>query len=110
MTTLFEKIIAKEIPSDIIYEDEFTIAINDISPQAPIHILVIPKLVSESVHEADNESVLHCLKTIRKIAEMKEIQGSGYRVVTNVRNDGGQSVPHLHFHVLGGARVSNKIA
>lgn len=108
--TLFEKIISREIPADIVYEDDKTIAIKDITPQAPIHILVIPKTAVATLEDANIETIKSCIETIKIIANLMDISKEGYRVVTNIRENGGQSVPHLHFHVLGGAKVSTKIA
>lgn len=105
MDCVFCKIIDKEIPSDIIYEDSDVIAFNDLDPQAPIHFLVIPKKHIQSIatlEEADSQIISKVFATIKKIASEKGLDENGYRVVTNVGEDGGQSVPHLHFHVLGG--------
>lgn len=105
MDCVFCKIINKEIPSDIIYEDSDVIAFNDLDPQAPIHFLVIPKKHIQSIatlEEADSQIISHVFATIKKITSEKGLDENGYRVVTNVGEDGGQSVPHLHFHVLGG--------
>lgn len=105
MDCVFCKIINKEIPSDIIYEDSDVIAFNDLDPQAPIHFLVIPKKHIQSIatlEEADSQIISHVFATIKKIASEIGLDENGYRVVTNVGEDGGQSVPHLHFHVLGG--------
>ncbi|WP_306484295.1 histidine triad nucleotide-binding protein [Anaerococcus sp.] len=105
MDCVFCKIIDKEIPSDIIYEDSDVIAFNDLDPQAPIHFLVIPKKHIQSIttlDEADSEIISSIFASIKKLASEKGLDEKGYRVVTNVGEDGGQSVPHLHFHVLGG--------
>jgi len=104
MDCIFCKIIAGEIPSDCVYEDEDIFAFRDISPQAPVHILVVPKVHVESVASLDaGNSVLaaKCLEGVAKIAEAEGL-GKGFRVITNVGEDGGQSVFHLHFHILGG--------
>ncbi len=101
--TIFSKIIRREIPADIVYEDDLMLAFRDIQPQAPIHILVIPKQPIESIASvtpADQEILGHMLVTIQQIAA-KEGLSKGYRVVTNVGIDGGQTVSHLHFHLLG---------
>ena len=105
MDCVFCKIADGKIPSDVIYEDEDVIAFNDLDPQAPIHFLVIPKKHIQSIatlEEADSQIISHVFATIKKIASDKGLDENGYRVVTNVGEDGGQSVPHLHFHVLGG--------
>jgi histidine triad (HIT) family protein len=101
--TIFSRIVRKEIPADIVYEDELVLAFRDVNPQAPVHILVIPKQPIESlatVTSADQSILGHLLLTIQQIA-IKEGLANGYRVVTNVGNDGGQTVLHLHFHLLG---------
>lgn len=103
--SLFTKIIEREIPATIEYEDDSVIAIRDIAPVAPVHILIIPKKPLHSVNSVtpeDQTLVGHVFSTARMLAEKFGIAESGYRVVTNVNNDGGQSVPHLHFHLLGG--------
>lgn len=105
MDCVFCKIINKEIPSDVIYEDEDVIAFNDLDPQAPIHFLVIPKKHIESIATLDESSlriVGHIFDVIKNIAKEKGLDDKGYRVCSNVGEDGGQTVPHLHFHVLGG--------
>lgn len=105
MDCVFCKIINKDIPSDIIYEDEDVIAFNDLDPQAPIHFLVIPKKHIQSITELDGSDydlVGKIFKVIKKLAEDKGLSEEGYRVVSNVGEKAGQSVPHLHFHVLGG--------
>ncbi len=103
--TLFEKIIAREIPADIVHEDETCIAFRDISPQAPTHILVVPKKVIPRVGDAeieDKETLGHLLLTAGKIAQDEGIAESGFRVAINHGAHGGETVPHLHLHVLGG--------
>ncbi len=102
--TIFTKIINKEIPADIVYEDESAIAFNDISPQAPVHILVIPKkpIASLSVSSPEDKELLgHLLLVAKQVAEEAGLE-NGYRVVTNNGIEAGQSVEHIHFHVLGG--------
>ncbi|MEM8549835.1 MAG: histidine triad nucleotide-binding protein [Verrucomicrobiota bacterium] len=101
--TLFEKIIAREIPANIAYEDERCIAIHDIDPQAPTHLLVIPKKPLSRIAEAtpDDEALLgHLLLTARALGQ--EHGPGGFRIVINNGPDGGESVPHLHVHVLAG--------
>jgi histidine triad (HIT) family protein len=109
MTTLFTKIINKEIPADIVYEDEICLAFRDINPQAPVHILLIPKkeIVSiATLTEEDNEILAHLLLKTAEIAKQEGLEEKGYRVVSNIGNDGGQSVFHLHFHILGGRKMT----
>lgn len=104
-TCLFCRIIERAVPSKIIYEDDQALAFEDINPQAPIHALVIPKRHVESIQEvrSTETSLLgHLLLTCTRIAQEKGIAASGYRIVTNTGRDAGQSIFHLHFHVLGG--------
>lgn len=106
--TIFKKIIDKEIPADIIHEDEKCLAFRDINPQAPVHVLVIPKKEIASLAEADDEDgnlLGHLLIVARKVAEQEGLT-NGYRTVLNCGADGGQSVDHLHVHVLGGRSLS----
>ena len=109
---LFCKIIAGEIPSTKVYEDETVLAFRDINPQAPTHILVIPKEHIPSVAgiTAENSQVVaHIFEVIPQIAE-KEGLVNGYRVVSNCGPDAGQTVPHLHFHILGGKELALQMA
>lgn len=103
--TIFEKIIAREIPAEIVYEDDQILAFRDIDPQAPIHILIIPRKViatSNDVGTEDEELVGHMVTTAARIARQEGIADSGYRLVINCNKDGGQAVYHLHLHLLGG--------
>lgn len=103
--TIFGKIIRKEIPANIVYEDELCLAFTDISPQAPTHILLIPKKPIPSLAEAestDKELLGHMLLIVKQIAEQQGVAEDGYRVVLNTRNNGGQTVHHLHMHLMGG--------
>lgn len=105
MDCLFCKIIAGEVPSTKVYEDDLCYAFRDIAPQAPTHILVIPKKHIESVSAVTSENsadVAHIFEVIAKIAEEEGIAKDGYRVVSNIGERGQQTVPHLHFHVIGG--------
>jgi len=104
MATIFKKIIDKEIPAKIVYEDDRCLAFHDVAPQAPTHVLVIPKQEIASLDDltgADEALVGHLYGVIRKVAAELGL-ANGYRVVVNCGRDGGQSVDHLHFHVLGG--------
>ena len=106
--TIFGKIIRKEIPADIVYEDELCLAFRDITPQAPTHILVIPKkTIPRLADTADQDKALlgHMLLTVKSIAEQEGLK-NGYRVVINTDEDGGQTVFHLHMHLLGGRSLS----
>ncbi|MBT9314121.1 histidine triad nucleotide-binding protein [Leptothoe spongobia] len=106
--TIFGKIIRKEIPADIVYEDDLCLAFRDITPQAPTHILVIPKkpIPKLAAATSDDKQLLgHMLLTVKEIAE-KEGLSNGYRVVINTDQDGGQTVFHLHIHLLGGRSLT----
>ncbi len=108
MATIFEKIIAREIPADILHEDEHCIAIRDIDPQSPTHFLVIPKQVIPRIGEARQEDqtvIGHLLLLAGKIARAEGLE-KGFRVVINNGSEGGETVPHLHIHVLGGRQMS----
>ena len=101
--TVFKRIIDREIPADIVYEDDLCLAFRDVAPQAPTHILVIPKREITSVDglgDEDGGVVGHIFLVIRNLAREEGLSG-GYRVVTNCGADGGQTVDHLHFHLLG---------
>ncbi len=102
--TIFQKIIDRKIPADIVFEDDRCLAFRDVTPQAPTHVLVIPKKPIVSIVQlADEDAALlgHLWLTIRNLARELEL-GEGYRVVVNCGEDGGQTVDHLHFHLLGG--------
>ncbi len=112
MDCLFCKIIAGEIPSTKVYEDETVLAFRDIAPQAPTHILVIPKCHIGSVAEltAENSAVVaHIFEVIPQIAAREGLE-NGYRVVSNCGPDAGQTVHHLHFHILGGQVLNIQMA
>ena len=101
---LFCKIIAGEIPSQPVYEDEFVMAFRDIAPQAPIHILIVTREHIESAADIKPENsllVAKCFEVVAKLAK-SENMNNGFRVISNAGSDGGQTVPHLHFHMLGG--------
>ena len=109
---LFCKIIAGDIPSSKVYEDELVYAFRDIAPQAPTHILVVPKIHVEDVNgiTAENSAIVaHIFEMIPKIAAEEGLV-NGYRVVTNCGVDAGQTVPHLHFHILGGKQLAGEMA
>lgn len=106
---IFCKIVEGTIPSQKVYEDEQVIAFNDIDPQAPVHVLVVPKRHVSGVNElaeSDTKLLGHIYCVIRDLASQLGIAESGYRVVVNSGRDGQQSVPHLHFHVLGGRMMA----
>lgn len=109
---IFCKIVNKEIPTELIYEDEEIIAFNDINPQAPIHILVIPKKHISSLvdlKEDDEKIVGKIFGVINKIAKKENIDKNGFRVIMNCGEDAGQEVKHLHFHILAGKKLGTKI-
>jgi histidine triad (HIT) family protein len=105
--SIFKRIIDKEIPADIVYEDDLCLAFRDLSPQAPTHVLVIPKKEIKSVAtitDQDQALIGHLYLIIRNIARELGL-GNGYRVVANCGAEGGQTVDHLHFHLLGGRQL-----
>ncbi len=112
MSTIFKKIIDKEIPTDFVYEDDLCIAIKDINPQAPVHILVIPKKEIHSITQATSEDqnlLGHLMLKAVEIAKKFNIDKKGYRLVLNTGEDGGQTVHHLHIHVLGGCPLNENM-
>jgi histidine triad (HIT) family protein len=107
--TLFEKIIAREIPSQIVYEDDFVFAFKDITPQAPTHVLIVPKKPIPRIAEAtatDHQTLGHLLLKAAEVAEKLGLKQTGYRLVINNGTDGGETVPHLHCHILGGRKLA----
>ena len=107
--TLFEKIIAREIPAQIVYEDDLVIAFRDIAPQAPTHVLLIPKKPIPRIAEAaaeDQATLGHLLLKAAKIAEELGLKQNGFRLVFNNGSDAGEAVPHLHCHILGGRKMT----
>lgn len=106
---IFCKIISKQIPSEIVYEDEYVCAFKDINPTAPVHILVVPKQHIESLNHLENdhkELIGHIFVIAKELSERFGIKEKGFRVVVNCGEDGGQTVNHLHFHLLGGRKFS----
>ena len=107
--TLFEKIIAREIPASIVFEDDQVIAFHDIAPQAPTHVLIIPKKPIPRLAEAgpeDRQVLGHLLLKAARVAEKLGLQSNGYRLVINNGPDAGEAVPHLHCHILGGRKLN----
>ena len=103
--TIFSKIVRKEIPADIVYEDEHVLAFRDIHPQAPTHVLVIPKEPIATLADVrpDHAALLgHLMVKVAEVAEALGVAETGYRIIVNHGADGGQEVPHLHAHLLGG--------
>lgn len=112
MDCIFCKIINKEIPSKIVYEDDEVLAFEDIAPQAPVHIVVIPKKHIAKITEIEKEDealIGKIYSVINKIARVKQIAEEGFRVIINCGENGGQEVKHIHFHLLGGKKLSGKI-
>ena len=106
---IFQKIIDREIPASIVYEDELVLAFHDISAKAPIHVLIIPKKPIARISEAQSEDhklLGHLLLKAAAVAAQLGLDKSGYRLVINSGPDGGESVPHLHCHILGGRKMS----
>ena len=107
MKTIFEKIISREIPADVLYEDDLCVVINDIEPQAPTHCLIIPKVKIERIAKSDksDQSTLgHLLLIAQQTAQNLNLD-EGFRIVINNGPQGGESVPHLHVHLLGGRQM-----
>lgn len=102
---LFCKIAAKEIPSNAVAENEHFYAFHDINPKAPVHVLVIPKVHYESFNDIPADTMGKLSGFMQEVAQTLGIKESGYRLITNVGENGGQEVKHLHFHILGGARL-----
>lgn len=108
MATLFSKIIAKEIPSNIIYEDDDVVAFTDINPQAPVHILIVPRKeipTTNDLQPADAELIGKMVLAAKKIAAQNNLSERGYRLVMNCNAEAGQTVFHLHLHLLGGRQM-----
>lgn len=110
MSTIFTKIINREIPADIVYENDKVLAFKDINPLAPVHILVIPKKEIATINDIkpeDKELIGDIFLAIGEIAKKMGISEEGYRVVANCNEYGGQEVFHLHYHILGGKKLKN---
>ena len=108
MASIFQKIIDREIPATIVYEDDELLAFEDISPQAPVHLLIIPKKPIPSIDKAQSEDALllgKLLLVAAQLAREKGIAEQGYRLINNCNEYGGQTVYHLHFHLMGGKRL-----
>ena len=107
--TLFEKIVAREIPASIVYEDDLVLAFHDVKPQAPVHVLIIPKKPIARISEAspeDHKVLGHLLPKAGEVAAKLGLAKSGFRLVFNNGPDAGEAVPHLHCHILGGRAMS----
>ena len=110
MDCLFCKIIAGEIPGDKVYEDDKVFAFRDINPQAPVHVLLVPKKHMKNVLECDAETAAALVKAIGEVARIEGVEKDGFRVVSNCGHNGCQSVEHLHVHLLGGAQLGEKMS
>ncbi|HOK76334.1 MAG TPA: histidine triad nucleotide-binding protein [Verrucomicrobiota bacterium] len=105
--TLFERICNRELPGDIVWEDDLVVAFRDINPQAPVHVLVVPRRPIPRLSDAkpeDKELLGHVLLAAAKVAEVLGLK-NGYRLVLNTGHDAGEAIPHLHFHLIGGRRM-----
>src|SRR5690606_8468028 len=113
MATLFEKIIAGELPADIVYKDERVTAFRDIHPKAPTHILIVPNKViptANDVADEDESLIGHLFTVARDLAHQEGIARNGYRLIINCNSDGGQEVYHLHLHLIGGKRLGAMVS
>lgn len=113
MDCIFCKIINKEIPSKIVYEDDKIIAFHDVNPMAPVHALIVPKVHVESLNELDDvstEYLSYAMSKVSTVADMLGVKDNGYRTVINTGEDAGQTVKHLHIHILGGTKLPDKMA
>ncbi len=109
MSSIFQQIIDRELPADIVYEDELCLAFTDINPQAPVHVLLIPKkeIVSMATVKPEDKDILgHLMIKASEVAEMLGLSENGYRLIINTNEDAGQSVFHIHIHILGGRKMT----
>ena len=108
---IFAKILRKEIPCDKVYEDEFSLFFNDINPQAKMHVLGIPKFpcknFSDFINKADHNTISSFFKSVQFVIIKLKIEESGYRLITNSGEDGGQEVPHFHIHILAEEKIGS---
>ena len=110
MDCLFCKIIAGDIPCAKVYEDDQVFAFRDINPQAPVHVLVVPKKHMANILECDGETMSALLGAIQKIAAQEGVDRDGFRIISNCGKNGAQSVNHLHIHILGGKQLTESMA
>ena len=109
---IFCKIIKGEIPSNKVYEDEYVLAFKDLHPVTPVHVLVIPKTHIQDLEHITDENAIYvqkCQQAFQKVSKETGVSESGYRVICNCGEDGGQEVKHLHYHLLGGQKLETKI-
>ena len=111
--TIFDKIINKEIPAEILYEDDLSLAFKDINPQKKVHVLVIPKGeyvdLDDFNNNASDKEIVELNKAVTHVANLMGSKDKGYRALTNIGNDGGQEVPHLHFHIFAGEKIGKMV-
>ena len=111
---IFAKILRAEIPCKKIYEDEFVLSFHDINPQKKVHALVIPKGeyidLDDFNNRASNEEIVQLNKAISQVSNLLGVTSTGYRTLTNIGSDGGQEVPHLHFHIFGGEKIGKMVS
>ena len=113
MECIFCKIANHEIPSNIVFENEYVVAFEDLNPVAKVHVLVVPKKHIDSLMKVELDDLKYISeihKAIKEVAKIKNIDETGFRVITNIGEDGGQSVKHLHYHVIGGEKLPEKLA
>ncbi len=110
MGCLFCNIIGGEVPSTKVYEDDYVYAFKDINPQAPVHVLILPKKHMANILECDDDTMCALLNAIKIIAHQEGVDESGFRIVSNCGRDGAQSVDHLHIHLLGGRQLADSMA
>jgi histidine triad (HIT) family protein len=113
MSSIFTRIINREIPATIVYEDDQVIAFKDINPAAPVHILIVPKKEITSINEvtpADEAVMGHLFIVAKQVASEQGIAESGYRLIVNTGENGGQEVPHIHLHLMGGRKLGPMLA
>ena len=109
---MFCKIIAGEVPSEKVFENEYVLAFKDINPAAPVHVLLIPKIHIKDTNDINEENVSYITeiyKVVREVANICGVEEEGYRLVCNCGKNGGQVVPHIHFHLLGGKELGDKV-
>lgn len=107
MDCLFCKIMAGEIPCTKVYEDEKTFAFRDINPQAPVHVLILPKKHMKNILACDAETAAALIHAVQQVAKSEHVDADGFRIISNCGENGAQSVDHLHVHLLGGKRLSD---
>lgn len=113
MPTLFEKIIAGDLPADVVYRDDTVIAFRDIAPKAPVHLLIVPVKpipTANDIGDGDETLVGHMFTVARDLAKREGVADDGYRLIINCNHDGGQEVYHLHLHLLGGRPLGRMVA